>query len=187
MEDLGDFCQFTLMTRNNSNGRAYFGVTMGDWPAGRIVFELFSDILPMTCENFWALCTGEFGGCETAAKVSLHYKGCAFHRITPQFVVQGGDITGGNGTGSESLSVRTSSCAAHAMPLRRHPQSAMLRRAALVDQSRDFHRLRTSSDGSMVAKRSPPTLDRQVWDTRARQTHSIAQSSQYCPSKRSKR
>ena len=29
---------------------------------GRVIFELFSDVCPKTCENFRALCTGEFMG-----------------------------------------------------------------------------------------------------------------------------
>ena len=27
---------------------------------GRVIFELFSDVCPKTCENFRALCTGEY-------------------------------------------------------------------------------------------------------------------------------
>lgn len=46
---------------------------------GRIVFELFADIVPKTAENFRALCTGEKGIGPTTGK-PLHYKGCPFHR-----------------------------------------------------------------------------------------------------------
>ncbi len=33
----------------------------------------------------------------------LHFKGHAFHRIVPGFLVQGGDIISGDGTGGESI------------------------------------------------------------------------------------
>ncbi|RYZ37815.1 MAG: peptidylprolyl isomerase [Myxococcaceae bacterium] len=83
------------------NPKVFFDVTIGGQPAGRIVMELFADRVPKTAENFRALCTGE-KGIGRAGK-PLHYKGSAFHRVIPQFMLQGGDFTRGNGTGGESI------------------------------------------------------------------------------------
>ena len=84
-----------------ANPRVFFDITIGGRPAGRVVFELFSDVVPRTAENFRALCTGEKGA--TRSGKALHYKGSKFHRIIPQFMCQGGDFTRGNGTGGESI------------------------------------------------------------------------------------
>ena len=82
-----------------SNPRVYFDVTIGGVAAGRIVFELFADVVPRTAENFRCLCTGE----KSTPSKKLSYKGCVFHRIIPNFMIQGGDFTRGNGTGGESI------------------------------------------------------------------------------------
>ncbi|KAJ7382873.1 hypothetical protein OS493_032242, partial [Desmophyllum pertusum] len=69
---------------------------------GRVIFELFADICPKTCDNFRALCTGEKGLSKASGK-ALHYKGSPFHRVIKDFMIQGGDFTKGNGTGGESI------------------------------------------------------------------------------------
>jgi len=84
-----------------SRPQVFFDVTIGGTPAGRIVFQLYSDIVPKTAENFRCLCTGEKGTGKSGKP--LCYKGCSFHRVIPQFMLQGGDFTRGNGTGGESI------------------------------------------------------------------------------------
>ncbi|KAF6160691.1 hypothetical protein GIB67_019631 [Kingdonia uniflora] len=84
------------------NPRCYLDVSIGGELEGRIVIELYSDIVPKTAENFRALCTGE-KGVSPITGVPLHYKGACFHRIIRGSIIQGGDITAGDGSGGESI------------------------------------------------------------------------------------
>jgi cyclophilin family peptidyl-prolyl cis-trans isomerase len=79
-----------------TNPIVFMDVSINNKPAGRIEMELRADVVPKTAENFRALCTGERGE-------KFDYKNCPFHRIIPDFMIQGGDTTRGNGTGGRSI------------------------------------------------------------------------------------
>ncbi|XP_044525255.1 E3 SUMO-protein ligase RanBP2 [Gracilinanus agilis] len=77
-----------------TNPVVFFEIFADDEPLGRITMELFSNIVPQTAENFRALCTGERG---------FGFKNSIFHRVIPDFICQGGDITKHDGTGGRSI------------------------------------------------------------------------------------
>ncbi|KFR10435.1 Peptidyl-prolyl cis-trans isomerase-like 6 [Opisthocomus hoazin] len=86
---------------SNTHVFVYLEIAIEEQPVGRLLFELFSDLCPRTCENFRALCTG--GAKSPRDGRELTYKNSLFHRLVKNGWIQGGDIITGKGDGGESI------------------------------------------------------------------------------------
>ena len=80
--------------------RVFFDIEIDNHAAGRIVMGLHGNIVPKTVQNFETLCRGTERHPRGA---KLAYEGSIFHRIIPDFMIQGGDFTNFNGTGGMSI------------------------------------------------------------------------------------
>ena len=77
--------------------RVFFDVAISNVPLGRVVFELFNDLVPKTAKNFVTLANGfkkkPSGGDddkeEDQENTPVGYKGSLFHRVVKGFMIQG--------------------------------------------------------------------------------------------------
>lgn len=88
----------------NNNTYVFFDISIGENPAGRLVFELFDDINPRTAENFRGLCTGEYGQfTNDNRQKNLHYLHTRLFNVVKGQSIQGGDIVHDKGTSGHSI------------------------------------------------------------------------------------
>lgn len=84
--------------------QAIFETTLGN-----ITCTLFPDKAPVTVDNFIGLATGTKDWKNPASGATMHnqplYDGTVFHRVIPNFMIQGGDPLG-NGSGGPGYSFR---------------------------------------------------------------------------------
>ncbi|XP_009705644.1 PREDICTED: peptidyl-prolyl cis-trans isomerase-like 6 [Cariama cristata] len=92
---------YTKYLKNSQHVFVYLEIAIEEQPVGRLLFELFSDACPRTCENFRALCAG--GARSPRDGRELTYKNSLFHRLVKSGWIQGGDIITGRGDGGESI------------------------------------------------------------------------------------
>ncbi|CCE92547.1 peptidylprolyl isomerase family protein CPR5 TDEL_0E03040 [Torulaspora delbrueckii] len=75
--------------------KVYFDIKHGEKEIGRIVMGLYGTVTPKTAENFYELTVSQ--------DPKMGYLGSIFHRVIPQFMIQGGDFTDGSGIGGKSI------------------------------------------------------------------------------------
>jgi len=89
-----------------------FTILRVTFPSPKCFPKLYDDVVPKTTENFRALCTGASSATLiltyliTLPRLLDHgfegekgfgYAGSSFHRVIPDFMLQGGDFTNHNG------------------------------------------------------------------------------------------
>jgi cyclophilin family peptidyl-prolyl cis-trans isomerase len=75
---------------NEDTKHAYITFAMKSGIIGTVRVELYYKIVPKTVKNFLEL-------------TKKKYKGCKVHRIIPDFMIQTGDFTRGDGSGGVSI------------------------------------------------------------------------------------
>jgi peptidylprolyl isomerase len=116
--------------------KAFFDVDIDGASAGRLVFELASDVAPKTCSNFISLCKGDG---------AFHYRGTRFHQVMASYIT-GGDVLEQDGGGGHS-SVKGQRWLAEENHLVRHSDAGIL--------SMSFHG--TGGIGSQFAVTTVPS------------------------------
>ncbi|KAF7349453.1 Cyclophilin A [Mycena sanguinolenta] len=81
----------------------YFKISIAGHDLGgndTIVFKLYDQDVPKTCDNFRKLCLKkDINGNDSKDG----YAGSQFHRVIKDFMLQGGDFTSGDGRGGRSI------------------------------------------------------------------------------------
>uniref|UniRef100_A0A7S1I749 PPIase cyclophilin-type domain-containing protein n=1 Tax=Eutreptiella gymnastica TaxID=73025 RepID=A0A7S1I749_9EUGL len=98
--------RYNQFLRKTGHNFCFFKLSIdGELLDEQVVFELFTDVCPRTCENFRHLCIGDCADAHgpNNKSIKLHYKGTSFYRIVKEGWIQGGDIINDRGNAGHSI------------------------------------------------------------------------------------
>ena len=87
-------------TLKEITNRVYFDMSIDGKEVGQIIIGLYGNAVPKTVLNFETLVRGDT---THPRGRKLAYEGSTFHRVIPDFMLQGGDFTNADGTGGMSI------------------------------------------------------------------------------------
>lgn len=116
-----------IIRKFSTNPKVFMNFILESEQPDTVIFELFPQTVPKTCENFIQLCKGS-SELQTDKGKALAYKGSKVHRIVPGFLFQGGDFTKMNGKGGWSIYGETFDCENFQL---KHSESGILSMANL--------------------------------------------------------
>jgi peptidylprolyl isomerase len=87
-------------TLKEITNRVYFDMSIDGNEVGQIIIGLYGNAVPKTVLNFETLVRGDT---THPRGRKLAYEGSTFHRVIPDFMLQGGDFTNADGTGGMSI------------------------------------------------------------------------------------
>jgi len=89
--DAEEMKTYSKLYKPVATASAWLDISIDAKPVGRLVFGLFSNDVPITCNSFLLHCK------------QGNYIGCGFHKLVKGFVVQGGDFEFEDGSGGFGL------------------------------------------------------------------------------------
>ncbi|XP_075216152.1 peptidyl-prolyl cis-trans isomerase A-like [Lycorma delicatula] len=89
-KDSWSICPHGFKSIPSKRKTCYLEIEVDKWAAGRLEIELYCDIVPVTAQNFLAICE---------SNTEITYAKTTFFRIVPGLFCLGGDVVNNSGTG----------------------------------------------------------------------------------------
>lgn len=97
--------EYEELLASRKHDLVHFDIRVGEEEIGKMLIELYNDMVPTTCANFKQLCIGDRKSVIKNDPTPWHlkYENSVFHRVVKNGWIQGGDIIHGSGDDGWSI------------------------------------------------------------------------------------